>query len=213
MSTQIFLVPQQFDSKGALVPKYLSTDLSGRSWVAMPYGIEGICLVASDPNPALAAEPDVFAFPVNLDAPLASADVTNVQAFFQNVNVPSAYVVAGLTWRTVARTTAKVFQILQRHNGLTGTAVFSTNTAAFLAAKSAAIAASTVVPPSPVRVGIAPTLSGSLPTVVHTNLTAVAGSFSFTAPDPSGTVEAALTFLGGQFQTRLVMDRGDGFSL
>jgi hypothetical protein len=211
--SQLFLVQQVFDAKGALVPKYLSTDLSGRSWVAMPYGIEGLVLLATDPNPELASEVDVFAFPVNLDTPLASADVSNVQAFFTASNIPSAYVVAGMTWRTVARTTAKVFQILQRHNGLFGAAVFSSNTSASLAAQSAAIVASTVVPPSPVRVEIAPILSGPLPTTVHTNLTAVAGSFGFSSPDANGTVEAALTFLGVQFQAPLVMDRGDGFTL
>lgn len=213
MSTQLFLVPQVFDSTGRLVPKYTATDLSGKSWVGMPFGIEGLCLVATDENASLSAEPDVFSFPQNLDAPLASANVSSVQAFFAAQNIPSAYVIAGMTWRTVARTTAKVFQILQRHNGLTGTAIFSTNTAASLAAQSAAIVAATLVPPAPIRVGIAPTLSVPLPAVVKTNLTSVAGSFGFSAPDPSSTVEAALTFLGGQFQDRLVMDRGDGFIL
>ncbi len=213
MATQLFLVPQAFDAKGSLVPKYLTTDLSGKSWVVMPYGLEGIVLLASDPNAALAAEADVFAFPVNLDTALASADVSSVQAFFAANNIPSAYVVAGMLWRTVARMTAKVFQILQRHNGLLGAAIFSTNTSASLAAQSAAIVASTAVPSAPVREGIAPTLSGPLPAAVKTNLAAVAGSFGFTAPNPSGTVEAALTFLGGQFSAPLVMDRGDGFSL
>jgi len=213
MATQLFLIPQTFDSTGSLVPKYASTDLSGHSWVAMPYGLEGIVLLASDPNPALAAEADVFAFPVNLDTPLASSDVTAVQSFFQNANIPSAYVLAGMTWRTVVRMTAKCFQILQRHNGLFGAAVFSSNTSASLAAQSAAIANNTAMPLASTQVGIAPTLLGPLPTAVHTNLTAVAGSFGFTAPDQSDTVEDALLALGGQFQARLVMDRGDGFSL
>lgn len=213
MSTQLFLVPQVFDSAGSLVPKYYNTDLAGKSFVCMPYGIELVALVACDGNPSLAAEPDTFGFAQNLDIPLSSADVTNVQAFFSANNIPSAYVTVGTLWRTVARTTAKVFQILQRHNGLFGAAIFSTNTTASLLAQSAAIVNNTAMPSAPVRVGIPPTLSGSLPAAVKTNLNAVASSFGFTAPDPSGTVEAALTFLGGQFQARLVMDRGDGFSV
>jgi hypothetical protein len=213
--TQLFLIPQQFNAQGQLVPKYLATDLLNKSWVAMPYGLELLALVATDPNPALAAEADVFAFPLNLDTLLASADVTSVQSFFAAQNIPNGYVVAGMTWRTVARTTAKVFQINQRHNGLTGTAIFSTNTTAYLAAVAAATVSATVIPPQPVRVGIAPTLPGSLSTLptVKSNLTATAGSFGFAAPDPNGTLETALTFLGNQFQAPLVMDRGDGFSL
>jgi hypothetical protein len=213
MSTQLFLVPQVFDTKGALVPKYTTTDLSGKSWVGMPYGLEGIVLVATDPNPALAAETDVFAFPLNLDTTLTSLDVANVQAFFSANNIPSSYVVAGITWRVLAQTTAKVFQIAQRHNGLHGAAIFSTNTAASLAAQSAAIVASTLMPPAPVRVGITPMLGGTLPAAVNTKLLAVASSFGFAPHDSNGTVEAALKRLGDQFIAPLVMDRGDGFTL
>jgi hypothetical protein len=213
MATQLFLVPQAFDSTGHLVPKYVSTDLLNKSWVGMPYGIEGIVLIAADPNPALSAESGVFTFPANLDTALLASDVANVQAFFAANNIPSSYVFVGITWRAVAQTTAKVFQIAQRNNGLTGAAIFSTNTNASLAAQSAAIVASTAVPSAPVRVGQAPTLAGSIPTAMKTNLTAVATSFGFSAPNPTGTLETALTFLANQFLAPLELSRGDGFQL
>jgi hypothetical protein len=215
VATQLFLIPQAFDSLGNLAPKYVSTDLLNKSWVAMPFGIEGLVLLATDPNAALAAESDVFAFPANLDAILSGPDVSNVQAFFQANNIPSAYVLAGTSWRSVVRTTAKCFQIAQRHVGVNQAGIFTTNTPTSLAAQSAAKKANGIVPAAPIRVGIAPTLSGSLSTLtaVKSNLAAVASSFGFSAPDSNGTLETALTFLGNQFLAPLVLDRGDGFSI
>lgn len=213
MATRLYLIPQTFDSTGALVPKYTSTDLSGHSWVAMPFGIEGIVLVATDPNPALAAESDVFAFPQNLDSTLTPADVANVQSFFAAQNIPSGYVVAGVAWRDLVRMTAKVFQIVQRHHGITGAGLFTTNTDTSLLAQSTAIKNATAVPPAPIRAGIAPTLSGPVPSAVKTKLPAVAASFGFTAPDTSGTLEAALLAVGNQFNAPLRLSRGDGFTL
>jgi hypothetical protein len=213
MATQLFIMPQSFDSKGRLMPSHVSA-LGAASWAFMPFGLELLGILATDPVD-LSSFADTFAFPQNLDTTLSSADVANVKAFFATNNIPNSYIVAGMTWRTVAQTTAKCFQIAQRHNGLTGSAIFSTTTQVSLAAQSSAIVASTIAPPAPIRVGTVPTLSGSLSSLstVNTNLTTVAGSFGFTSPDPNGTLEAALISLANQFQAQLVMDRGDGFHL
>lgn len=218
MATQLFLVPQVFDQNGKLVPEYTSTDLAGKSYVAMPFGLELITLVATDPNPALAAEPDVYAFPTDLSQVLANADVLALSSWLVNYNIPLSQIVAGMTFATAARSLAQLCQVLQRNLGLTGNAVFSGQTMAAIQQQSAAIKAGTqpagsVAAPA-VKVGVVqPTLVATPSASLQDSLSIVANSFSFDAPDMSSDVETALLSLSQQWTAPLHLNRGDGFTL
>jgi hypothetical protein len=199
MSTQLFLSPQIFDpTTGIRVPKYQSLLTN---YVCIPFGIEGLCLIAAAPNSSLSAESDVYSFPINLSDTLAVSDVTAIQTYFNGVNIPNSFVVAGMTFQTVAALVARIFLMAQRNTGLTGDGIFTTETTASLATAAASVAAGHGTPVAPIRVGIAPTLTAELTTLptLATQLTAVATSFGLNEPSSSFTLDSALYFLASQY--------------
>jgi hypothetical protein len=227
MSTQLFLVPQVFNSDGFLAPEYWDTDLVGTTYVMMPFGLELCGILATDANSALAAESDVYAFPSDLTSVLADTDVDALNGWLSNYSIPSSQIVSGLSFAEAARSLAQIAQVLQRNLGLTGNAVFSGQTFASIQTQSAAIIAGTQSPGPPTLVAqlnvgtvgqhvAQPSLAASISdfSTLNTSLTSVASSFGFDAPDTSSDIETAIASIAQQWTAPLVLDHtGSGFAI
>lgn len=110
-------------------PKYLDAypDLQ---WAMMDYGLEPVCLVCvrnidQTTHDALVANADVLAAPENIDANLSTPAVTVIGNFFEALNIPGGWLSPSLTYRTVLRTVAGLFQFAQRWHGMGGGAIFT----------------------------------------------------------------------------------------
>lgn len=95
-------------------------------WSMMDYGFIPIALVViSDPSPevqsALAAQPDVYKFPDNLDTPV---DDPSIDAFFEGLYIPTDWLTPSTTYRQLVRQVAGMFQFNQAFSGLTGQSLF-----------------------------------------------------------------------------------------
>lgn len=89
-------------------------------WGMMDYGfINSALLVAIDitqlDHDALVLQSDVYAFPDNLDAPIADP---NIDAFFEGLNIPSDWLTPSTTYRELLRYTAGMFQFNQAYGGI-----------------------------------------------------------------------------------------------
>jgi hypothetical protein len=172
-----FLVPtaQATMPDGSTVtgPKYLSTVLNGLTFTAIPFGAEGLDLLSlAASNAALAAEPDVFAFPTDLTAKLLDADVTNLTNYLSPLNVPTSQLAAGQTWVAVLRQLAQVFlaaQYAAAQNG--GQSLFT----------------------------VTVSLKGGKPTPSAALVTTTPGTFDFTKVDQTQTVADTLLEVAAQF--------------
>jgi hypothetical protein len=157
------------DGSMVTAPKYLSTDLNGLAFTAIPFGVEGLDLLSlAASNAALAAEPDVFAFPTDLTAKLLDADVTNLTNYLSPLNVPTSQIAAGQTWAAVLRQLAQVFLAAQFASGSNGGRSLFTVTVNLKGA-SASLAALTP------------------------------GVFNFTKADPTASVADTLLAVAAQF--------------
>ena len=120
-----YLIPtttQEINNQTIVGPEYLSTDMAGLSFGAIPAGAEPIALVALDaPNAALSSESDVYSFPADLSTVLAAADVTTLGAYLSSLNLPSSFLVAGATFQSVVRQIAQIFLAVQYAEGPAGT--------------------------------------------------------------------------------------------
>jgi len=105
------------------VPKYFTgaTSLltSQEEWGAMDYGFEpwmcaGADLSTADDG-AIAARPDVFAIPTNLDATLTNPQVNQATNKLEAINIPADWITNQLTWRQVLRKVLGMFAYLQRY--------------------------------------------------------------------------------------------------
>lgn len=106
-------------------PSYRDTHLAGLSWSMMDYGNEPLAIVGVKDIPpathiALAAETDVLALPENLDTELG-AQLTAVQNAMEARNIPSGWVQAGMTYRTIVRMVVQAAAFLQRLQATTST--------------------------------------------------------------------------------------------
>jgi len=169
-------------------------------------------------DPVSLAFADTYSFPVNLDSVLDAPSVSTLQAFLQNLNLPNSFIQAGQTYRSVVKSLCQVAQILQRNNGLFQSSIFTTTTAASLQTQSQQIQSSKSLTVSTTPISTAPsgtTLSSTVQSspTLQNNLSAVAQSFGYVPADPSMTVEQSLVHLGSQFTDRIVLSRGDGFTL
>jgi hypothetical protein len=131
MSTQLYLVPlvqttfpDLVDAQGnpitANVPEYsvnVGDPLYGVTYACMPLVGASLALIATDSNAALAAESDVFAFPANLDSEMTDADIATLTTVLQNANVPTDFLVAGITYQDCADTIGAIAQVLQQAAG------------------------------------------------------------------------------------------------
>lgn len=120
-----FLVPttqQSQNGQTVTAPEYLSTDLAGVNFGSIPFGAEPLALLAlTAPNSALAAETDVYAFPADTTTLLQASDVTTLGAYLSNLNLPSSFLVAGMTFQSVVRQSAQIALTLQYAEGPAGT--------------------------------------------------------------------------------------------
>ena len=126
-----FLIPttsQQQNNQQIIAPEYLSTDMAGLNFGAIPAGVEPIALVAlAAPNAALSAETDVYSFPADLTTTLADSDVSTLGAYLSNLNLPSSFLVAGATFQSVVRQIAQIFlavQYAESPSGSNGASIF-----------------------------------------------------------------------------------------
>src|SRR5271154_4574358 len=105
--------------------KYSDTDFARTGFSAIPYGLEGITLLSLDvPNAALQAEPDVFTFPDDLTAAITDQDVSNIDAYFANANIPSDFATTGMSWSDVLRQVAQIFLVAEAVAGQTAASIF-----------------------------------------------------------------------------------------
>lgn len=91
-------------------------------WSMMDYGLLPTGLVwARELSPAdealLAAAPDVYQWPDNLDQPITD---TTLAAFFEGLNIPANWLQPSTTYRELLRMMAGIFQFAQRFQALSG---------------------------------------------------------------------------------------------
>jgi len=88
-------------------------------WAMMDYGFSPYALlVATDIEPLghnwLITQPGVFDFPPDLDTPVDQ----DIQAFFEDVHLPTDWLTPATTWRELLRQVAGMFQFNQRYMGI-----------------------------------------------------------------------------------------------
>ncbi len=98
-------------------PKYIESVTS--SWAMMDYGMQPAALVAADVdltgNTFLAAQADVFRFPLDLDQQVGALGAPVVQQTLEKIPVPGDWVTPTTTWRQVVRTLIACCLFLQRY--------------------------------------------------------------------------------------------------
>jgi hypothetical protein len=121
------LTSQIVGNQTVSAPKYLRTDLSGLAFSCIPFGGEGtMCILTlAAPNPALAAESDVYAFSADLTATMSAPDVALLDAFLTAANIPSDQLSSGMSFGDALQIIARVFLAAQALFGLTGSAIFT----------------------------------------------------------------------------------------
>jgi hypothetical protein len=117
-------LPGLTDSSGnpieVSVPEYsvnASDPLYGATYVSMPLIGASLSLIATAPNAALAAESDVFAFPADLTPAMSDTDIDALTAVLENANVPTTFLVPGVTYEAAAQTIGAIAQVLQQASG------------------------------------------------------------------------------------------------
>ena len=122
MAIRFYLVPKAGDGlthDTRFRPQYIADVIAG-PWQAMDYGQEPWMLVAAEVTPAehstIAANPEVVAAPTNLDATVG-AQLATVQAKLEAANLPSEWVTAGMSFRTVLKWTIRLILLMQRFDG------------------------------------------------------------------------------------------------
>jgi hypothetical protein len=123
-------MPTATDTRGHLVPKYTSTFTdAGFSVSTIRFGNNPHVLVFSDCDAAtdatVDANPDVQRLPDDLDSSPTSGQVTAIQNFLENNNIPAGWVSTAMSWRTIVRGVLGIFLFVQRYQGDGGPAVFT----------------------------------------------------------------------------------------
>lgn len=100
--------------------KYVQ-DMVGLKPTIRGYGAEGFALVVVDVSSLdhgiISGNADVLSFPENLDGtPNASARSQAITAL-EARNIPAGWINAGITWRQILRTVAKIIRITKDLNG------------------------------------------------------------------------------------------------
>lgn len=171
-------------------PKYFQTDLAGLSFAAVPYGAEPVAIVSlSAPNPALAAEPDVFSFPSDPSKTLSNADVASLDLFFAAANIPFLWLTVGMSWSDVRRQTATIFLLAQFVAGATGKPIFNGATLS-------------------TQYGQLPPTSGLSATALSVGVSRVNPVFDFSAARPANTVSDVLLAVSQQFTSPILIGGG-----
>jgi hypothetical protein len=114
----VVLIPNQ---PAVNAPKYVTE--FGLPFSAIPMGIEGIVLLAlAAPNASIGAEADVFTFGTGT---LTDADVSLIEDYFTNANIPNNFAITGALWNDVLSQVAKIFLLAQALAGTTGQPIFA----------------------------------------------------------------------------------------
>jgi hypothetical protein len=123
MALRFYLVPKIFDSTGpipAFRAKYLAE--LGVAYNAMNYGREDTMLVGvqvtTTQATTLAANLDVTAIPLDLDSNVSSGALVTVQNALEALKIPGDWVNTATTYRQVIGTVGRIFQFMQRFDGL-----------------------------------------------------------------------------------------------
>lgn len=121
MAIRFYLVPKTGDglTRATAFRAAYVTDLGVPTW-AMDYGRENMMLAAADVTPAqhatLIAHADLTAIPANLDSDVGGALAT-VQAKLEDLKMPSGWVQAGTTYRTIIGAVGRFCLLMQRFDG------------------------------------------------------------------------------------------------
>lgn len=103
---------------GSVLPELVG--LGDANLETIDYGMEPSMLARAElttaQQDALAAQPDVFVFPEDLDTTLGNAR-NQVVAQLEALNLPANHMPGSTAWRQVARGGIAVFSIAQRFNG------------------------------------------------------------------------------------------------
>ena len=124
MAYRLYLIPIELRD-GVRGPAYLCWGIEpppgclARGWSMMDYGFTawGLVMVkqiTQEEHDDLVTNPDVFAFPENLD----SAVDQEVQPFFEGAHLPTDWLTPATTWRELMRDTAGMFLFNQRYGGI-----------------------------------------------------------------------------------------------
>jgi len=89
-------------------------------WNMMRYGAEFVALLLAHDidqpdHDRLAASPDVYAFPENLDNPVDDQDV---RQFLTRIKIPQGWLEFDVTWHDLIRQIAAIIQLNQRYRGV-----------------------------------------------------------------------------------------------
>jgi hypothetical protein len=134
MTVRYYIMPLQVTAQNARGPKYMKwgggVTGGNPTGIDAPYqfidfGFEPTCLVCADvdatQHTSLNANADVTAAPVNLDDPIPNATQRDtVRSKLEVLNIPAGWVDIGMTYRSVLRPVAHLFQFAQRYHAISG---------------------------------------------------------------------------------------------
>jgi hypothetical protein len=80
-----------------------------------PFGLLGAPEISQADHDFLAAQPDVYVFPVDIDQPITDPTIDD---FFENVNLPTDWLTPATTYRELMRQTAGMFAFNKRYAGI-----------------------------------------------------------------------------------------------
>lgn len=126
--SQYFLIPvvqATINGSAVSVPKYYDTDLAGQTYSSIPYGVEGLTLVSTAPNAALAAESDVYPFPEDVTRILDDEGSAVLDEFLATYSVPTDLIVSGMPFVAVIVILAKLFLLAQYLSASQNSAIFT----------------------------------------------------------------------------------------
>lgn len=118
MAQRLYIIPEVTDARGVLVAKYLDSLGPSGAIGQMRYGFQPIRLVGADftteQDASLVANPDVYAFPFNLQATVGGGGVQAARNAHEIVLIPAQWINGNMIWMEVAHTDAGMFQYMNR---------------------------------------------------------------------------------------------------
>jgi hypothetical protein len=194
-----YLVPQietvLSDGETIKVPKYVEFSAP---FSAITYGGEGWTIVSTDF--VIAAAPDVYQFPQDLQQTLSDSDVSAFDAFLAQVNAPSTWISAGTTFAEVLRQLAQIFLVAEAISGANG--------GASIFAGGATLDSSTQAQPTQQL----QTVGGAQPAAPAPSLVLPAdsqvGPFDFSGVSDTTDAETTLLVVSQQFQEPIIICGG-----
>jgi hypothetical protein len=131
MAYRLYIVPSETvtqEGEPLRIAKYFhprsTSPLTVSPWLGMYYGFQPIYLVAADLAAAddanIAGQTDVDALPFDLSPTVGGGNVQAARAALEAALIPAQWVNGQMTWLTVARMVAGMFQYMQRVYAITG---------------------------------------------------------------------------------------------